>query len=393
MQVQANVTDDMKQFLITRFINGTETETEIRFFCQQAIKCLSLPKYQAVQGDVQISLDWKEILCPWFEPDSRAATFLQKQDIGSPQELFDALLARRTPKVFDYSISLLELVQQLVLPKSFDNHQISIEKYVRDLISRRYKDQITILLAEKFNLATLPMFQNGLNADLLRMLESQVSARYREIEKALAQKIAADISSEFGMAIIGADQSLFSSFDVKKPTECSLTELVNTIQVKHLDVTPNHDRSEKLIRLCYQRTINSSPIISREEHDKSLKRKKEAKEIQFKTSKAPRVDTQPPNTQLIQQTPQQQPQQQPHPRPLVGGAAQQNPPVAPFLGGKRVAVPCRICQASTDPTKRDKAVFHVAESCFDHPTLGAANRIRMDKRKKFSKGTGGTTKK
>jgi hypothetical protein len=387
MQVQTNVTDDMKQFLITRFINGTETETEIRFFCQQAIKCLSLPKYQAVQGDVQISLDWKEILSPWFEPDSRAATFLQKQDIGSPQDLFDALLARRTPKVFDYSVSLLELVQQIVLPKSFDNHQISIEKYVRDLISRRYKDQVTILLAEKFNLATLPMFQNGLNAEVLRMLEPQVSARYREVERALALKIAADISSEFGMAIIGADQSLFSSFDVKKPTECSLTELVNTIQVKHLDITPNHDRSEKLIRLCYQRTTNSSPIISRDEHEKSLKRKREAKENQFKSLKSSRVEVQPSQAPQIQQTPQQQPKPQPQPRSLpVGGATQQTLPSTPFLGGKKVAVACPLCKVSTDPSKVEKSVFHKYESCFDHPTLGVSNKIKMEKKRKFAGG-------
>jgi hypothetical protein len=357
-----SVTEEMKFFNVTKLITGCEPEAELRYFAQQAAKCIVLPKYREGHEDGHIVPSWKDILSPWFEVGSKAATFLRKKETISPNTLFEALIVRQKPKVKDYSISLLECIHSLVVPKAFDEHQLSIEKYVDDLVERRYRDKLTIALTEIIDLSKLPHFAEGKNANLLNVLTAGVNGQIRQAEAALIKKLSDDVSSELGMAMIGSDTNLFSVFE-KKPNECSLSELVNVTQEKHLEADVALNRPDKLICLRYQK-MGTSPILTKSEYEKSLKRKAE---IQAAKLKAPKTEA--------GQSPQSSA------KLIVDGAASVSGAKFDASGtsvqSKKVEVPCKLCLVSTDPRKKEKASFHKYERCFDHPTFGQSNKGRF----------------
>lgn len=365
-----SVTEEMKSFNVTKLITGLETEAELRYFAQQSTKCIALPKYRDGHEDGHIVPSWKDILSPWFEVGSKAATFLRKKETTSPNTLFEALIVRQKPKVKDYSISLLECIHNLVIPKAFDEHQLTIEKYVDDLVERRYKDKLAIALTEIIDLSKLPHFVDGKNANLLNTLTLGINGQIRQAETALIKNISDDVSSELGMAMIGSDTNLFSVFE-KKPNECSLSELVNVTQEKHLEADVALNRPDKLICLRYQK-MGTSPILTKVEYEKSLKRKAEVNAAKNKAAKTE-----------AGQSPQDIKQPSIDAKPVGGGGNSQKNPSTKV--SKKVDVPCKICLASTDFTKKEKAGFHKYEKCFDHPTLGESNKARFKSSQKASK--------
>src|SRR3990167_2442783 len=110
MSVIANVNDDMKVFNITKQISGKESEKELRYFAQQAEKCIIQQRYRPQGGEDQIIPGWKDVLRPWFIPEEKAYKFLGKKEATSPTVLFDLLIIRNAPKVKDYSVAFLDLI-------------------------------------------------------------------------------------------------------------------------------------------------------------------------------------------------------------------------------------------------------------------------------------------
>jgi hypothetical protein len=358
----AAVNDDMKVFNITKQISGRESEKDLRYFAQQAEKCISQQKYRVGQGEDLIVPTWKDILLPWFIPDERASKFLRKKEATSPTTLFDLLITRNAPKVRDFSVSFLELICALVKPESFDDHQVTIEKFLDDLVDRRLKDNLATQLINSLDLTKIAPFSVDLtkNVNLRENLQNSINARIREsTEKLVLDEVKKVLGSEIAMSIIGADPSLFTPWKDGKPIDATLSQLVNFAQEKFLD--QDQPVLDKLICLRYN-NIGKSPIVTQADIEKSNKRKidlssnskneKVQKVVSNQSPQQAAKETQPTDTQ---------------PKPVVKAG---------------VAVPCALCLASSDTKKKEKACFHVYEYCFDHPTLGEKNRNKY----KFSKG-------
>ena len=365
-----SVSEEMKTFNVTKFISGTEPDTELSYYSTQASKCASLPKYSQAQEDGQPCLTWKDAIRPWLVQGSLAMVMMDKQACLSPTVLFDMLKKRKAPRSKDFDTSMVECIQKLVVPNTFDHHQVTIEKYAQDYVERRYNNSTAISLNEVLDLSQLPIFSNGRYADVLEALAPQFRDLVRtRAEPAIKKKVVNDISAELGMAIISSDTTLFSVFSEKKPNDCSLTELVDTMQEKHLEADPLIGRPAKYISLRYQ-NMGKSPLISIDDHEKNLKRKQQL--IETNTSKkASKTDS--------NQSPQVQNNNNNNNKPssVVGnstGPDTQKP--KPKVEGKPVAIPCKSCLVSPDQVKKDKARFHLYETCFDHPTLGIANKSR-----------------
>ena len=360
----AVVNDDMKVFNITKQISGREPEKDLRYFAQQAEKCIVQQKYRLGAQGEEIIPSWKDILLPWFIPDERASKFLKKKEATSPTTLFDLLITRNAPKVRDFSVSFLELVCALVKPESFDDHQVAIEKFLDDLIDRRLKDRLATQLITSLDLTTIAPFSNDLtkNVILRENLQNSITARIREsTEKLVLDDVKKVLGSEIAMSIIGADPSLFTPWKEGKPIDATLSQLVNFVQEKFLD--QDSSVADKLICLRYNHSAKS-PIVTKAEVEKSNKRKMELSNSP--SEKVPKV--------VSNQSPQQSKETQ--------SAAKQ--PIA-SNSGKKVAVPCSLCVVSTDTKKKEKACFHLYENCFDHPTLGEKNRGKFKFGKKSSK--------
>ncbi len=359
----AVVNDDMKVFNITKQISGRESEKDLRYFAQQAEKCISQQKFRVGQGEDLIVPTWKDILLPWFIPDERASKFLRKKEATSPTTLFDLLITRNAPKVRDFSVSFLELICALVKPESFDDHQVTIEKFLDDLVDRRLKDTLATQLITSLDLTKIAPFSNDLskNVPLRENLQNSINARIREnTEKLILDEVKKVLGSEIAMSIIGADPSLFTPWKDGKPIDATLSQLVNFAQEKFLD--QDQPVPDKLICLRYN-NIGKSPIVTQADIEKSNKRK-----IDLSNGKNEKVQKIVSN-----QSPQQASKET---QPTVT----QPKPIAKT--GKEVAVPCSLCLVSTDTKKKEKACFHSFENCFDHPTLGDKNKNKF----KFGKG-------
>ncbi|HEY0770274.1 MAG TPA: hypothetical protein VGD31_08050 [Sphingobacteriaceae bacterium] len=359
----AGVNDDMKVFNITKQISGRESEKDLRYFAQQAEKCISQQKYRVGQGEDLIVPTWKDILFPWFIPDERASKFLRKKEATSPTTLFDLLITRNAPKVRDFSVSFLELVCALVKPESFDDHQVTIEKFLDDLVDRRLKDNLVTQLIESLDLTKIAPFSNDLNKNvqLRENLQIALNDRIRGTsENLVLNEVKKVLGSEIAMSIIGADPSLFTPWKDGKPIDATLSQLVNFAQEKFLD--QEQPVADKLICLRYNNNAKS-PIVTKADIEKSNKRKIELSNIT--NEKAQKTVT----TQSPQQATKETKPADAQPKPIV-------------KSGKEVAVPCALCLVSSDTKKKEKACFHVYENCFDHPTFGEKNRNKF----KFSKG-------
>jgi hypothetical protein len=358
----AVVNDDMKVFNITKQISGRESEKDLRYFAQQAEKCISQQKYRLDQEDNRIVPSWKDILLPWFVVDERASKFLRKKEATSPTALFDLLITRNAPKVRDFSISFLELICALVKPESFDDHQVTIEKFLDDLIDRRLKDRLATQLINSLDLTTIAPFSADLNknVNLRENVQNSINSRIREsTEKLILDDMKKVLGSEIAMSIIGADPSLFTPWKDGKPIDATLSQLVNFVQEKFLD--QDQPVADKLICLRYNNNAKS-PIVTHADIEKSNKRK-----FDLSNSKNEKVQKTVSNQSPQQATKETQPTDS-QPKPVKTG--------------KVVAVPCSLCLVSTDTKKKEKACFHIYENCFDHPTLGDKNRSKF----KFGKG-------
>jgi hypothetical protein len=359
----------MKVFNITKQISGRESEKDLRYFAQQAEKCISQQKYRLGQGEDLIVPSWKDILLPWFIPDERASKFLRKKEATSPTTLFDLLITRNAPKVRDFSVSFLELICALVKPESFDDHQVTIEKFLDDLVDRRLKDHLATQLINSLDLTTIAPFSTDLtkNVNLRDNLQNSINARIRDsTEKLVLDDVKKVLGSEIAMSIIGADPSLFTPWKDGKPIDATLSQLVNFAQEKFLD--QDQPVADKLICLRYNNNAKS-PIVTQADIEKSNKRK-----IDLSSSKNEKVQKIVSN-----QSPQQAAKET---QPVV------TQPKPSTKTGKEVAVPCSICLVSTDTKKKDKACFHIYENCFDHPSLGEKNRNKF----KFGKGKSSSKK-
>ena len=359
----AVVNDDMKVFNIIKQISGRESEKDLRYFAQQAEKCIGQPKYRLGQGEDLIVPSWKDILLPWFIPDERASKFLRKKEATSPTTLFDLLITRNAPKVRDFSVSFLELICGLVKPESFDDHQVTIEKFLDDFVDRRLKDTLATQLINSLDLTTIAPFSADLNknAILRENIQNSINTRIREsTEKLVSDNVKQVLGSEIAMSIIGADPSLFAPWKDGKPIDATLSQLVNFVQEKFLD--QDQPVPDKLICLRYNKNVKS-PIVTQADIEKSNKRK-----IDLSSSKNEKVQKTVSN-----QSPQQ----------AVNETHPTETQPKPFAKtGKEVAVPCALCLVSSDTKKKDKARFHTYEHCFDHPTLGDKNKSKF----KFSQG-------
>jgi hypothetical protein len=361
----AAVNDDMKVFNITKQISGRESEKDLRYFAQQAEKCISQQKYKLGQGE-DIIPSWKDVLLPWFIPNERAAKFLRKKEAASPTVLFDLLITRNAPKVRDFSISFLEMICALVKPESFDDHQVTIEKFLDDLVERRLKDTLATQLINSLDLTTISPDLNN-NIILRDSIQNSINARIRDnTEKLVLDNMKNVLGSEIGMSIIGADPSLFTPWKDGKPIDATLSQLVNFAQEKFLD--QDQPVPDKLICLRYN-NIGKSPIVTQADIEKSNKRK-----IDLSYGKNEKVQKIVSN-----QSPQQASKET---QPTV------TQPKPTAKSGKEVGVPCSLCLVSTDTKKKDKACFHIYENCFDHPSLGEKNRKKF----KFGKGKSSSKK-
>ena len=363
----ATVNDDMKVFNITKQISGRESEKDLKYFAQQAEKCIAQQKYRAGGQGVDIVPAWKDILLPWFVPDDKASKFLKKKEADSPTTLFDLLITRNAPKVRDFSVSFLELVCALVKPESFDDHQVTIEKFLDDLVDRRLKDNLATQLISSLDLTMIAPFSTDLskNVVLRDNLQNNINARIREsIEKLVLNEVKKVLGSEIAMSIIGADPSLFAPWKDGKPVDATLSQLVNFTQEKFLE--QDQPVPDKLICLRYNK-VGKSPVVTQAEIEKSNKRKFELSNTKIEKVQKTVLNQSPQQTLKGTQSAEVQ-----RPKPAKLGSQP----------GKEVDVPCSLCLGSTDTKKKERACFHTYDHCFDHPTLGEKNKNKF----KFSRG-------
>lgn len=392
--MQTQVTDDMKLVNVNKFVTGLESQVELQYIQQQMEILLAMPKYQA-QGST-ILPNWKEIVRPWFVSGSQGIMFLDKRDYKTPPQVFSALAIRNAPKAKEYSTAFYDVVQAVSVFENLDKHQISIEKYCDDFVSRIHESLLETML-KSVDLSNSqfvrdntnsPNFQVALVA-LSNELKNQIVANTPLVQELVASKLAAEI----GMGIIAHDPNLFAHFDVKKPNACSLPEIVDTMQVKYLGADSSSGRPQKLIRLCNGKPGNVH--ITTEQELEKLARKRTEK-FNNNTLVPPQIQNNN-NNQVPILTPsggagtgggssgggtRGGPRGGAIPSaPSAGGPrGGRNPnltsPVAALQADRGVAVPCHVCAAHVDPVKRGRAIFHTYEQCYDHPQLGAVNRQR-----------------
>jgi hypothetical protein len=399
--MQAQVTDDMKLVNVNKFVNGLESPVELQYIQQQMEILLAMPKYQA-QGST-ILPNWKEIVRPWFVSGSQGIMFLDKRDYKTPPQVFSALAIRNAPKAKEYSTAFYDVVQAVSVFENLDKHQISIEKYCDDFVSRIHESLLETML-KSVDLTNSQFVRDNTNTSnfqvamvaLSNELKNQVIANTTQVQELMASKLAAEI----GMGIIAHDPNLFAHFDVKKPNACSLPEIVDTMQVKYLGADSSTGRPQKLIRLCNGKPGNVHTTTEQELERLARKRTEKSNNNNLVP---PQIQNNNNNQGPIQPSSGSAgtgggssgggtrggPRGGATPSARTGGGARgsQTPnlisPVAALQADRGVAVPCPLCTAHVDPIKRGRAIFHTYEQCYDHPQLGAANKQRKPPKFKY----------
>ena len=366
-------TEDMKTFSINKFVSGLETEVELRYICQQAVKCLGQPKYQqgANEGLGVVNPSWKDRLKPWFVENSRAAKFLQKETAATVNDFFDMLILRNRPKVKDYNVEFLDLILELVVPRSGDDHQVSIETYLESFVDRRLHNILQDIVTPSINLAVIPALAGDTQAKVAvrEAVLVAVSEQINAALPALKREVKKVLGSEIAMSMIGCDPTLFASWTEGKPIDASLHQLIEFVQTNHLD--QGDKQPEKLICLRYN-SKGKSPIITVAELERSAKRKAEnVPSDRLVASKSGGKSTPHSTTSTTTTT-------------TTTTSSTGTTPNVPKVGHP-VAVPCKLCLASGDAKKKEKAAFHLYEKCFDHPTFGPTLKANFFKSNPKSK--------